>query len=522
MGARDLVWMSLLASCGLPSEPAVEAADPAQLALSVGAEKEVCDQECAPAPTDLFKSFVVVDDEILKRFPLRRVLDQLTTSAGTSNSADDIWKQWWSSQRVRVGGDPAHHPFCDDNGGTINGFPITCPREEELLANERLETHAPVALFNRFDLAPMDGAHCGEYRIVYAMGGDDEAAKLQSGSSSPEVRSGRNFVIFEGVLPNPHPECGLAACLPVAQFWQGLSSEPSVTVRADRLEEFYFKGICDFEPVVLPEHYGLDCRDGSGYGGACGQIRTNQFVEKEWNLREFTLRRDSGELIVQQTTVAQNPHFSLFSSFAPLFPSFEPDYLAQLDRQVPVPDGVNVIGAATSPRFDAGESVAQGGPLANDYLPDAAFHASIGSELGALGIPGTASSTDAAERATAQSCGGCHELSNSDDLGNTAGFGPNVIWPDSLRFVHVDEASNLSPALLTEFLPHRQTVMDNYLATTCGESCLGKDLFIVKVIESDARTGLPLVRFELLEEEEFRRIEQTLPPFDTISGRLVH
>ena len=27
----------------------------------------------------------------------------------------------------------------------------------------------PVALFNRFDLAPEDGAHCGEYRIVYAM-----------------------------------------------------------------------------------------------------------------------------------------------------------------------------------------------------------------------------------------------------------------------------------------------------------------------------------------------------------------
>lgn len=522
------VMASVIAGCGVaPAEVPAEP-DPAQLLLAVGADKEVCDHECRPVPTDIFKSFVVTDPEILRHFPLRRVLDQLTTLAGTgASSADDIWRQWWSSQRVRVGGDPAQHPFCDDNGGTINGFPITCPREEELLAHEPIESHAPVALFNRFDLAPPDGSHCGEYRIVYALGADDEAAKIQASSSSPEVVSGRNFVIFEGVLPNPNPDCGLAACLPVAQFWMELTNEPDVFVRAGLLDQFYFEGICDFEPVVKPEHYGLDCRDGSGYGGACGQIRTNQFVEREWNLREFTLERDCTlpgcELVVQQTTVAQNPHTSLFQSSSPLFPAFEPDFIAQMDRQVPVPDGVNFIAAGTSPKFDGGESVSQFGPLANDYLPDAVLTASINAELAALVMPPTVNSTDVAQRITTQGCGGCHEISNFDDLGNTAGAGPNVIWPPSLRFVHVDEASNLSVALLTEFLPHRQLVMDAFLTTTCGVDCIEKDRdFFVKFNELDRESQQPVTRFEIVDERAFEELKQTLPPFDTLSGRLVH
>lgn len=514
-------WFVVVVSCGVEGPDAgLEAGDPAQLALSVGDEKEVCDDDCTSDPTDIFRSFVVTDPEILARFPLRRVLDQLAANSGTASTADGMWKQMWISQRKRLGGDPPQYPFCDDAGGTINGFPITCPRQEELLAGEPIESHAPVALFNRFDLAPMDGSHCGEYRIVYALGGSEEAAKIRDSSGSPDVVSGRNFVIFEGVLPNPDPGCGLAACLPVAQFWQGLTTEGDVNVRADRLEEFYFKGICGFEAVVEPEHYGLDCKDGGGYGGACGQIRTNQFIEREWNLREFTLTRDCTspgcEVLVDQTTVAQNPHVSLFSSLDPLFSSFEPDYLAQLPRQVPIPDGVNAISAGTSPKFDAGESVSQAGPNANDYLADAVFDATI---AGALVVP--VSSVDAVERTTTQSCGGCHELSNVDDLGSTTG-GPNVVWPASLKFVHVDEDSNLSPALLTEFLPHRQSVMSAFLATTCGTACLGKDVFMVKELSTDEKSGALVTDFLLVDEKEFSALEERLPPFDTLSGRLVH
>jgi hypothetical protein len=39
------------------------------------------------------------------------------------------------------------------------------------------------------------------------------------------------------------------------------------------------------------------------------------------------------------------------------------------------------------------------------------------------------------------SCGGCHQNSNDTEIA------PNVNWPKSQSFVHVDEQGNLSPAL---------------------------------------------------------------------------
>lgn len=42
-------------------------------------------------------------------------------------------------------------------------------REASLDANELVEQMQPVGVFNRLDLAPSDGSHCGEQRIVYAM-----------------------------------------------------------------------------------------------------------------------------------------------------------------------------------------------------------------------------------------------------------------------------------------------------------------------------------------------------------------
>jgi hypothetical protein len=527
MRVRGLMLLGVLDGCGFETQPersaratSVQEADPDRLALEVGADPEVCDQQCSATATDVTRSFVVTDPDILARFPLRRVLDQLIALAGTTGSTPDtVWQQWWMSQRARTPTDPVQYPFCDDNGSTINSFPITCPRSEYKLGlGDTVESHAPVALVNRFDLAPMDGSHCGEYRIVYALGAPGATANV----------GGRNFLILEGVLPNPDPGCGLAACLPVAQFWQGLSDEPDVLDRADLLEQFYFDGICGFEPVVTPEHYGLDCVDGSGYGGGCGQIRTNQFVESTWNLREFTLERDCTvpgcELLVQQTTVAQNPHPSLFSSTAPLFPSFEADFLAEVDdlRLLPSPDGVVVISTAISSVYDAGESVVDGAPFGNDYVPDTVFHGSIAAELLVDGFPPTVDSTDVAERATTQSCAGCHQLSTGDDLGNADGSAPNVVWPFSGGFVHIDENSQLSPALLNDFLPHRQSVLEQFLTTTCGAQCLGVDEFIVKDVVVLPEVPRPLVRFRLVDRETYNVLLPGLRRPDTLSGSLVH
>lgn len=506
------------AETGAPVEAPLES-----MALQVGNELEVCDGQCNPIPTDLFRSFVVTDVPVLDRFPLRRVLDQLVGASGAANTSNDLWAQWWSSQRVRTGADPGHHPFCDDNGATINGFPISCPRDESLLEREPIESHVPVGLFNRFDLAPMDGAHCGEYRIVYALGAR-EAFPVQQASPSPLVRSGRNFIIFEGVLPNPSPECGLAGCLPVAEFWQNLTDESDVNVRADLLEQFYFDGICDMKPVVLPEHYGLDCKDGGGYGGECGQIRTNQFIERPWNLREFTLERDCTlpgcELEVNQTTVAQNPHVDLWDSTDPLHPAFKSDMLAQMTKQMPAFDGVNFISAGTSSQFDAGESFSQPGSITvNDYDADPAFEIDIFNNL--LGLPSTVTEFDIEERMTSQSCGGCHSLSDNDPLGHTQGF-PDVVWPITAPggFVHIDEFSNLSPGLLNHFLPHRQQVMFDFLATTCGNDCFPAAGLVLEkeVVASEVEGDDGDVKFELVPVDQAREQD----PTETLSGSRVH
>jgi hypothetical protein len=45
------------------------------------------------------------------------------------------------------------------------------------------------------------------------------------------------------------------------------------------------------------------------------------------------------------------------------------------------------------------------------------------------------------------SCSGCHHNSNDTEIA------PNVNWPKSKSFVHVDEQGNLSPALTEQFLP---------------------------------------------------------------------
>ena len=496
------------------------------------AEEDVC-SECSPGPIDRDPSLIVRDPEILERFKLRRVLRQLTGMAGSATNEDALWKQWWASQRERTAGDPAHHSFCSDDHQTINGFRIECPREESLLEFERLDTHTPVALVNRFDLAPMDGAHCGEYRIVYALDGQIIPAHP---ADQVEVQDGRNFIIFEGVLPNPDPECGLAACQPVAEMWQNLTEQP-VDEQAVTLDKFFFEGYCEFEPVVKPEHYGLDCRGGDGYGGECGQIRTNQFIQRNWNLREYQLVFDHGELLVDQVTVKANPHTTLFDGTAD--PSrvadFANDYPTNLASLLPSPDGINFVSLQTAGKFDAGESLAEPSPVGfpeNDYhtLTGSTLHTNTVGELNSIygGAPPIGiGETDT--RATTQSCGGCHRITDGAPIGTSETGGTGLTWPPALGFVHIDESGNLSPALTDPgmFLDHRKQVLAEFLEVTCGTECLGPNssgiLVQPPVDQTEPGDPRPLVQFEIVGKDEFRAFFD----FDgfsdaTLSGHRTH
>ena len=77
----------------------------------------------------------------------------------------------------------------------------------------------------------------------------------------------------------------------------------------------------------------------------------------------------------------------------------------------------------------------------------------------ALGSPLTPANI--LDRATTQSCAGCHQLSNGKNVG---GF----VWPSSLGFVHIDENRVLSPALIGTFIPHRKQILEDCI---CGITC---------------------------------------------------
>jgi hypothetical protein len=419
-----------------------------------------------PDPT-----LVNVDPFVLVRFPLERVYRQLVTLSSTHAPTPlELHEQIWDTLGTRASASFVA-PHCDDNTPpSINNFPIECPRAETVLKTTAASVFSPVALVNRFDLAPADGGHCGEYRIVYA---------LTSGAN------GRNFVIFEGILPNPNPGCGLDACRPIVNFWQSLASfDPSTAAGAqslaDGLDNFYFKGLPGFEPVVHPKHYGAG--GGGGYQRSGGQVRTNMFVSaplapQAWQLREFHLvERCIGsqcKLVLDPVTVKNNPYHEMFNVLAAAPDARAPSFRAAFPAQTPslANDDINMIGMTIDDTFNAGRSTAQ--DTAQDYAfqlaqgaPPNAFSSAIDSALASIGRTDL-SASNVAERASTQSCAGCHQLSTGANLGGNL----HPTWPFSRGFVHIDERSNLSQALWCEFLPFRKSILDAFFQSpvrTCG------------------------------------------------------
>ena len=121
----------------------------------------------------------------------------------------------------------------------------------------------PVALFNRWDLAPDDFKHCGEHRIVFARDADP-ADKPPS----------RFFLIFEAAIDNPHPANDKSGCQGIVHFWKSLEGKDAAAAGED-LAKFYFTGLDtnkdgtpDFKPVIHAQHFGAPY----------GQVRGNVFM----------------------------------------------------------------------------------------------------------------------------------------------------------------------------------------------------------------------------------------------------
>jgi hypothetical protein len=419
-----------------------------------------------PAPKlpvlDPFRSFAVTDVSILGGFRFERTLTALTAGSATTPKA--LFQQWFDTQNPKPGLAAADAPHCDDflAGGqpSFNGFPRRCPTPEGALAAVDPFTpvgFAPIAIVNRFDLAPPDGSNCGQYRLIYAKWGPD-----------------RLHIIMEGVLPNPAPAQGLSACRPVAQFWAELSGVDSMTERRARLEGFFFQGLPGFSPVIVAANY-------AGAGG----IRTSHLPARG-TLRMYQFRtspRCSGEgpcrLLMVPDTLENAASARLFDARAdsPESVRFRDGFIGQI-ATLAIRD-VNLY-FLTLP---AGSLLAESDPtdeeqLFNYSIPflasqtepaGQAFRGRIAAELSRLGSSLTPE--EVVRRADTQSCAGCHLSSGM--------IGNGLTFPRSLSFEHVSEVAALmtggeagpatrfaiSPAMRDVFIPHRMKILSDFLVS---------------------------------------------------------
>ncbi|HYQ00040.1 MAG TPA: hypothetical protein VER96_15295 [Polyangiaceae bacterium] len=424
---------------------------------------------------DVRRSLAVTEQTILSRFSLQRVLTQLATQSGVPGlTATALFQQWWDTQNPAPGLYPG--PHCDDTvtppiGSSINGYPYLCRDGAEgaqascdpFAANSSC-AYIPIGLFNRYDQAPENGAHCGEYRIVYAK---------TSGITST---GDRNLLIFEAALPNPHPQQGLKGCQQVIDTWANLTPENDIQKRATVLENFYFNGQSQGQgdapivPVISIGNFGDNAL-------GAGQVRTNQFSNTTtgWSLREFKLYRScTGNSCTSMrfvpVTNKNNAFGGLFDpntnyAQAPAFRSFFPSQIANLSATT-IP-GLDI---STPDTFNTAQSQASGTTAAEmryttQFAGPGSLRTDLQTQLTNLGSALTPDNIVA--RAQALSCAGCHRLSNNADLGG------GLTWPQSLGFTHVTERATevvngetryvISDTLLNQLLPARQAIFEDFL-----------------------------------------------------------
>jgi hypothetical protein len=425
-------------------------------------------------------------------FTFAAVLNQLARQASSrdpSATGISLLRQLLKTQTERTASDPAYEPHCDDNGGTLNGFPNPCRRLEAafLSANDReLETQMrlwePLALVNRLDLAHAGWRNCGEFRAIFGL--------LPAGAF-------RRFIIFEGVLPNPKPGCA-AKCQEVADFWARLSRMEEPSDRAAALHEFFFDGIPGFRPVIHVDHYSAT--GVSGYGGSgSGQIRMNLFMEDPWDLREFKTAldcgstpchfqivpipiRDSPPALLWNETVSNTPgplqatarHFQ--TQVLNQVSSLARPYLNEISWVLPPSTHDShhkhsLIFGET--RLESFLSQFESAPTGTMEFP---FRRELETRAAAVGL----TAAQVVKRAQSQSCGGCHspqrfELENMGTLIRPDGTSVTA-WPET-DFTHVvGGPSRPSPALTEVFLPQRMRFLEDFLqapSCPCAERFVG-------------------------------------------------
>jgi hypothetical protein len=406
-----------------------------------------------PHPLDARRSIIVTDQLILENFSFDRVMHAIVARSGTRTTALHLYQQLFDTQNPkpgRVAPDAAH---CDDftvNGKpTFNGLPRRCPTAEGALATTdpfALGDHIPLALVNRFDLAPADGSNCGQYRIIFAK---------KSNATFTRVH-----FIFEAVLPNPNPSDGVVGCRPVAQFWADLSKVNSISERRAKLETFFFNGIYGFAPVIDPDHFSA----ASG-----GGIRTMHNANAPLGNRFYQFRLATrGDQLTAVPDVLQNMPYGRF--FDATYDTdtarrFRDVFIANVGNLAIRDENLFFMNiprefllAESNPGDSELDVVFEVPFLASQLTAEGrAFSSRISAELRKSGS--RLSPTDIVRRANELSCAGCHFFRGN--VGETEFY--QQISESVIENGEAGPRFAISRSMRDRFVPHRMDVLSNFL-----------------------------------------------------------
>lgn len=375
-------------------------------------------------------------------------------------SGEQLFARVWDAQNPADGETATAVEHCTE---TLHGYPMTCRPGEGAQAfapAEFIDRYRLISLVNRLDLRDRrEFSNCGEARAIYALTGGS-----------------RNLLIFEAELPNPLPG-NEAGCLPIAQFWHSLNTVDDTQERASLLTDFFLDGLpgAGVAPVLHINNFGEDA----------GQLRTNQFMESAWLLKEYKAGTRNGLNTLFLASVKNNPVGELFDvgSSIPQAAQFRESFANGVSN---LSGGLAFIKLpALDDIFNNNQSHSSG-PLSAENNYASHFANSVDSDFEELiELRLSQSRIDLSveqllNRATAMTCGGCHQPAA---FGLTApdAVGPGQSWPDSLGFVHVLETPRagvypLSEALTGVFLPDRRDDFETYLST--GDRTNGEETFI--------------------------------------------
>lgn len=391
-------------------------------------------------------SVIETATEALQFVTLRDVFDAMAINEGFDTDGETIYKQIIDSYATAAEGRMPDAIHCGDETTdgvpTLNGYPIDCNRQERFQF-DNLDAWQATAFVNRFDLAPESGAHCGQQRMIFASNAIN-----------------RMFFILEAQIPNPRPDSGLAGCQPLAEFWAAQTQISDAETRGARLTAAFLTGAQELQS----EGFGPFVR-ASNYTVGTGQLRTNNFDDGIWTLREFKLATESGDVKAVPFPVAEAPHGALWNDSVSL-PNGEfcrDAFLTSL--QGLLFDEPNAMTFVVPHECKDAES-------RNSFEQDYASQMVQGSgsliaEIEQLVADTGLTAFDIANRASfAGSCIGCHNEAVGRDLGN------GITAPFSLDFVHVNEFTETCPdgsscfqtsdALKSSFLPHRIDVLGRF------------------------------------------------------------